>query len=89
MFSIGAVPDPDLEIRGGAVIQTLRQGGRGAVSKKFALKIRGGVGGGGGSPGSATEVAYGRRWHMEVRLYGLFFELLYVYFVALFLRAKF
>ena len=45
---------------------------------------RGGGGGPGPSPGSATEVvAYRGWWHLEVRLYGLFFLLLYVYFVCL------
>ena len=44
----------------------------------------GGGGGPGPSPGSATEVvAYRGWWHLEVRLYGLFFLLLYVYFVCL------
>ena len=43
MYMHEAVPDPDLEIRGGAVIQTLRKG---AQSPKknflFGLKMRGG-----------------------------------------------
>ena len=59
-----AVPDPDLEIRGGPVIQT---GGGGSLPKKFfrpfgsqlGLKISGDLG---PSPGSAT----GKR-----ELYGL------------------
>ena len=46
--------------------------------------MAGGGGGPGPSPGSATEVvAYRGWWHLEVRLYGLFFLLLYVYFVCL------
>ena len=44
------MPDPDLEIRGGGVIQTLRQGGGGLPKKlfwpsfgpHFGLRIRGG-----------------------------------------------
>ena len=55
------------------------------IGPQFEVKIKWGGGGGPGpSPGSATEVvAYGGWWHLEVRLYGLFFLLLYVYFVCL------
>ena len=50
-----AVPDPDLEISGGPVIQTLRLGRAGGAGLQknflFGLKIRGGPG---PSSGSAT-----------------------------------
>ena len=59
-----AVPDPDLEMRGGGggpVIQTLRKGGPGLEKKffrhfgpHFGGKIRGDPGPPGPSPGSAT-----------------------------------
>ena len=64
--------DSDLQIRGGAVIQTLRYGGGGGGLKKkirpppkkklrpfgppFGLKIRGGLGPPDPSPGSATGI---------------------------------
>ena len=60
------MPDPDLGIRegGGAVIQTLRQGGGGGLQKffrplqpQFGLKIRGSPGPPGPSNGSLTDVS--------------------------------
>ena len=50
MFT-NAVPDPDLEIRGGAVIQTLRKGG--GVSKNIFSALQASV-----SPGSTTGMAF-------------------------------
>ena len=44
----GAVADSDLQIRGGAVIQSLRKRGGGSFFRpQFGLKIRRGGGGGG------------------------------------------
>ena len=80
MFWIGAVPDPDLEIRevwgGGGGWSSKPGDNRGAprgpkfffrpFGPQFGLKIKGGAPPG-PSPGSATEVvAYGGWWHKEI-----------------------